>query len=116
MLFMVVMATAASVVANLDPAWIALLGAMFGGAGLKVTEAWLGRNRVKIDDASQIRDELRTEITGLREENAQLESSRNEWREKYYSTMEKLIKMRGFIMGKGFDPPDDASPDDTNVV
>ena len=91
---MVVIMAAASAVSGLDPAWIAFLGAAFGGAGLKLTEAWLGRNKVKIDDASQIRDELRLEIQSQREEIRALEAEVHKWREQYYALRDKYMTLQ----------------------
>lgn len=78
----------------IDPAWIALIGTVCGGVGLKVAEHWLGRNKVKVDDATQIRTELRQEITVQREEIRQLESDVNKWREEYYKLYEKYINLQ----------------------
>lgn len=75
----------------LDPTIIALIGTLMGGVGLKLAEHWLGRNRVKIDDATQLRDELRLELTALREENRQLEATVDKWRQEYYELLEKFI-------------------------
>lgn len=97
---------AASAASGLDPAWIALLGAMFGGAGLKVTEAWLGKNKVKVDDARVIRDELRTDMTNLRAEVQELETERDEWREKYYSAQDLIIKLKTALISRGITPPE----------
>lgn len=111
MLRLIVMAAAGgSFIAGLDPAWIAFLGAAFGGAGLKVTEHWLGKNRVKIDDASNIRNELRASVTELKTENAQLEEQVNTWRGKYYAAQEKILLLRGALLRRGIEPPDDTAP------
>lgn len=76
---------------TIDPAWIALVGTVCGGVGLKVTENWLGRSKIKVDDASQIRDELRLEITAQKEEIRQLETDVEKWRADYYLLFEKYI-------------------------
>jgi len=78
----------------LDPAWIALIGTLCGGVGLKAAEHWLGRNKVKTDDAARIRDELRMEITAQREEIKQLEDAANKWREEYFNLKEKYINLQ----------------------
>lgn len=77
---------------TLDPVWIAFIGTICSGVGLKLAEHWLGRNKVKTDDAAQIRDELRLEITALREENKQLEAEVEVWKGKYYTLWEEFIK------------------------
>lgn len=74
---------------TIEPAWIAFGGTIFGGVGLKVVEHWLGRNKVKIDDAQQIRDELRMEITSQREEIRELEAEVKNWRDQYYELLLK---------------------------
>lgn len=73
----------------MDPAWIALIATLCGGLGLKVVEHWLGRNKVRVDDASRIRDELRLEITAQREEIISLEVERDTWRGKYYDLRDR---------------------------
>jgi len=78
----------------LDPAWIALIGTIFGGAGLKAAESWLGKNRVKVDDAARIRDELRLEITAQREEIKQLEEDVDKWRGEYYNLRDKYVELQ----------------------
>lgn len=78
----------------LDPAWIALIATICGGVGLKVVEHWLGRNKVKVDDAARIRDELRIEITSQKEEIKTLEAEANTWRERYYALLEKHMTLQ----------------------
>jgi chromosome segregation ATPase len=78
----------------IDATWIALVGTVCGGVGLKVAEHWLGRNKVKIDDAAQIRDELRLEINTNREEIRSLEEGLEEWRKKYYELFEAHIALQ----------------------
>lgn len=75
----------------LDPAYIALIGTLCGGIGLKVAEHYLGKNNRRSDDASRIRDELRIEITNLREDRKSLEGELEELRERYYALYEKFI-------------------------
>lgn len=78
----------------MDPGWIALIGTITGGVGLKFVEHWLGRNRVKTDDATRIRDELRIEITNQREEIRQLEADVTKWREEYYNLRDKYVSLQ----------------------
>lgn len=73
----------------LDPAVIALIATVFGGVGLKVVEHWLGKPRSKVDDATRIRDELRIEITSLKEEIKELEDERDRYRNEYYDLRDK---------------------------
>ena len=96
-----------------DPTVIALIGTLFGGVGLKAVEHWLNKNKVKIDDAARIRDELRTELTAVRAENRQLESDVDKWRKEYYDMYEKNIRMRteAQIQGVKFTQEDLKHPD-----
>lgn len=80
--------------AHVDPAWIALIGTLCGGLGLRITEHFLGRSKVKVDDAAKIRDELRIEITSQRDEIKSLESEVNKWRAEYYDLRDKYIQMQ----------------------
>ena len=72
-------------------AWLALIGATFGGAGLKFIEYWLSKDKTKVDEATQIRTELRAELTGLRVQVDNLEKQVTEWRDKYYEVVQELI-------------------------
>lgn len=76
-----------------DPTVVALVGTIMGGVGLKVVEHWLGKNKVKVDDASRLRDELRLEITAQREEIKQLETEVDKWRKEYYDLFLKYTQL-----------------------
>lgn len=78
----------------IDPAWIALIGTICGGLGLKMAEHYLGRGKIKVDDATKIRDELRMEISTQREEIRQLELDVEKWRADYYNLFQKYIAMQ----------------------
>lgn len=78
----------------LDPAWIGVIGTIFGGLGVKSIEYFLSRSRVRIDDATQIREELRIEVTALREEIKDLEDERDKWRAEYYDLRDKYVQMQ----------------------
>lgn len=82
----------------IDPAWIALIGTLCGGIGLKVAEHWLGKGKVKVDDAARIRDELRLEITAQREEIKELEQQVQKWQADYYDLRDKHIKLQTELM------------------
>ena len=78
----------------IDPAWIALIGTLCGGIGLKVAEHWLGKNKIKVDDAARIRDELRLEITAQRQEIKDLEAEVDKWRDEYYALRDKYVELQ----------------------
>jgi len=63
---------------------LALIAAVFGGAGLKVIESLLARSSQREDVAKQIRDELRGEVNGLREQLASIERRLDKWKRQYY--------------------------------
>lgn len=76
---------------DIDGAWLALIGTLFGGAGLKIIEAYLGNAKKRQDAGVSMRDELRQEIAGLRaeaekakREELRLEAEVEAWRKKYY--------------------------------
>lgn len=79
---------------GLDPAWIALIGTLFGGVVLKVTEHWLGKTKTATDDAKAIREELRSQITSQKDEIKTLEDEVNEWRSKYYDLRDSYMKVQ----------------------
>lgn len=74
-----------------NPGFIALLGTLFGGAGLKIIESWLGKAKERSTEQQTIREELRKEIENLRTqldksdaEEKRLEDLIEDWRSKYY--------------------------------
>lgn len=79
---------------NPDPAWIALVGTIVGTLGLKVAEHFLGKGRVKIDDASNIRNELRLQIAANEKKIDDLEDEVEKWRREYYDLRDKYIQMQ----------------------
>jgi len=79
---------------EITTAWIALIGTVLGGVGLKFVEHWLSRSKVRDDTASQLRSELRTEIQGLKTELNNVESDLDKWRGKYYELMDNFIKVK----------------------
>lgn len=78
---------------HLDPAWIALIGTLCGGIGLKLLEHWLGKSKVKVDEAAKLRSELREEITAQRAEVERLEASVDKWRQDYYDLRDKYATL-----------------------
>lgn len=70
-------------------AWLAVIGAIMGGSGLKVLDAWLSRAKGKDDSAAKFRDELRAEVTALREDLRKAESEKDEWQRQYYELLVK---------------------------
>lgn len=75
-------------------AWIALAGAVFGGAGLKIIEYFINRSKLKIDAASEIREELRDEISNLRKEMRYLEEELDHWKQRYYVLLERFNEIK----------------------
>lgn len=80
---------------EISQAWLALIGAVLGGSGLKIIEYWLSRSKVKEDSATQMRVELREEIKELREELRTVEDELDKWRGKYYELMDEFMKAKG---------------------
>lgn len=80
---------------EIDPAWLALFGALMGGSGLKIIEYWLNRSKVKEDSAMQMRNELREEVRSLREELRTVEDELDKWRGKYYELMDEFMTAKG---------------------
>lgn len=80
--------------AGIDPAWIALIGTIIATVGVKLIERWLGRKDRSTSDAAQIRSELKEQVASYKEEIRRLEDEVDEWRAKYYATMEELVAKR----------------------
>lgn len=83
-----------------NPGLVALLGTVFGGAGLKIIESWLNKTKERSTEAQTMRDELRREIDSLRlqldrgdGEEKRLEALVEDWREKYYDLRDEKQKV-----------------------
>lgn len=74
---------------DINQAWLALIGALLGGSGLKVIEYWLNRSKNRDDAAASFRNELRQDVTALRDELRKTEQERDMWRDKYYELRDK---------------------------
>lgn len=79
----------------MDPAtYVAIIAALFGGAGVKLLEKWLSRNTVKEDTATKLRSELREELIRLRSELDKTEEELDSTRKKYYDMLEAFSKVK----------------------
>lgn len=70
---------------------LSLLGVVFAGAGLKFVEGWLKKTKDKDDTATNLRQELRNELTALKADMAKVEKELDEWKGKYYEVIERYI-------------------------
>lgn len=69
--------------------WVALAIALFGGAGIKVVEKFLNRNKDREDLASRMREELRVEIERHKKRADEAEDEADQWRDRYYRLLEE---------------------------
>jgi hypothetical protein len=76
----------------MSEAWIALIGTVFGGAGFKIIEHVLARKAKRDDTATNLRGELRGELTVLRREADELRDEVDDWRNKYYSLVSSIAR------------------------
>lgn len=88
----------------MDTAWIALIGTLLGGAGLKIIESFLSRGQKKVDTATAMREELRKESDSLksdaaklREEIRQVEKDLDAWKEKYFLLLQEYLEIKSQI-------------------
>lgn len=84
---------------------IALVAALFGGGGLKFLEHILSRNKDRTDLATQLRNELRGEVTALRDEMRQIEAELDKWKARYYRLLAFMNDIRIRCIGAGIDVP-----------
>lgn len=78
-----------------NPAFLALLGTILGGVGLKVVEHLLQRSKTEVDLAAALRKELRDEVNTLRAELKAVEKDLDDWKAKYYALMQDLFNCKG---------------------
>jgi hypothetical protein len=94
----------------MDTAWIALIGTVFGGAGLKAMESILARGSKKVDTATQMREELRKESASLKEELRSAEKELDAWKEKYFLLLEEYLEIKSHIVS----PPGEPKKEEPN--
>jgi len=85
---------------NIDPVWIAFIGTIFGGAGLKFIEKWLNRSK----ESADVRRNLHEEIKDL---NSRLDTVENEvtfWRNRFYEEQEENAMLRIQLIENGLKP------------
>ena len=72
---------------------VAAVGAILGSAGgAKLIDGWLRRNRT-IEVADSLRDELRDDVTALREHVHALEDEAAKWRQMFYDLQLKCTQL-----------------------
>lgn len=81
--------------------WLTLIGTIFGGAGLKFLEWFLGRGKNKIDIAAQLRDELRKDIKDLQNRVDELEAENEKWRARAFKAEEEVAVRNALIASHG---------------
>ncbi len=80
------------------------LAAVFGGAGLKIIEKFLGKETEAAKQATAMRNELRKQVTGLKsdinllkKENQALSHDLDTWQEKYWELKARNVVLQGQI-------------------
>lgn len=73
---------------------MALAGALLGGSGLKIIEAWLQRPKNHRDDEAEFRNELRADVKMLRAELARVDIELDKWKDRYYALAEEFSKFK----------------------
>lgn len=72
---------------------LALLGTIFGGAGLEFVKRWLAKGKDTQDIATELRTELRTDLTSIKAELDATEAQLTSWKDKYYEVIEQKMKV-----------------------
>lgn len=80
--------------------FLALIGTIFGGVGVKVVEFQIGRAAARTAEAQQMRDGYKEEIESLRAqleradaEEKRLEGLVDEWKNRYYDLRDEKTKV-----------------------
>lgn len=74
--------------------FLTFLGTVFAGAGLKWIEGFLRKAKDKDDTATNLRNELRGELTALKAEIQATERELDQWRERAYKMQEQLMYIK----------------------
>lgn len=79
---------------EISTAWLALIGALLGGTGLKFLEHWLNRPKVEADTAADLRAELRGDVKELRAEVNRVQQELDKWKQLYYDLLDKFYQYK----------------------
>lgn len=85
---------------DIPPAWLALVGTIIGTIGLKVVESWINNPAKKDSTPAELREELRQQIEGLKEDVLRRETIIDkteeemlEWRDRYWKLVAEHNQM-----------------------
>lgn len=81
----------------MDTAWIALIGTLFGGVVLKITESTLSKGNQKIDAATSMREELRKDQKELRDQLRVVDHELDMWKEKYFVLLADYLELKSQV-------------------
>lgn len=81
--------------------WLAFMGTLLGGTGVKILEYFLGKGKAKADIATAIRDELRKDIKDLQQRVDELEEDNDKWRRRAFKAEEELAISKNLIASHG---------------
>lgn len=73
---------------------IGVVGAIFGGIGVRIVDKMLSRRSDAFTEAEKIRSELRSEVDVLKEEISILQEDVVKWRELYWKVYEEAAQLR----------------------
>lgn len=75
----------------MDPALIALAGTLLGGVGVKVVDKIMSRGTEKADAATEMRNELRSDLARYREEIKEESQAADKWQSAYWELKAELL-------------------------
>lgn len=78
-------------ISNIPQAWLALIGALAGGTGLKLVEFILTRESETDKQLRDMRNEIRADLESCKAETVRLRTEADKWRERYYELMEDSL-------------------------
>lgn len=85
--------------------WLALIGTLGGGIGIKVIEPWVNKRSRHDSTPAEIREELRLQIQSLKEDvvksQAHIDSTEkemNEWQAKYWELIAEHSKQQRLML------------------
>lgn len=81
----------------------ALLGAIFGGAGLKIVEWVLKRGERRETTRAELREELRNDVQHLREVLQRVEKDLDNWKVRYYNLLQAYNELKYVLLRAGVD-------------
>lgn len=87
---------------SIPAAWLALIGALLGGTGLKLIEHYLSRPSRDAKTAAELRAELRQDLSNIRAELKSCQAESDKYQDRYWALVEENAQLKAAAALHGY--------------